>query len=140
MVRRSRKAARRLGDGARRPDHRRDGRASRRSARAGDIIIDGGNSYYKDDIRRAKKLAAKGIHYVDCGTSGGVWGIDRGYCMMIGGPKQAVERLDPIFKTLAPGLGDIPRDTGPRQRRYPRRAGLYPLRSVRRRPLRQDGP
>ena len=74
-----------------------------------DIIIDGGNSFYKDDIRNAKKLAVKGIRYVDCGTSGGVWGIERGYCMMIGGPKEAVEHLDPIFSALAPGLGDIPR-------------------------------
>jgi 6-phosphogluconate dehydrogenase len=77
-----------------------------------DIIIDGGNSFYKDDIRRAKKLAEKGIRYVDCGTSGGVWGIERGYCMMIGGPKQAVDQLDPIFTALAPGLGDIPRTPG----------------------------
>src|SRR6185437_1185196 len=73
-----------------------------------DIIIDGGNSFYKDDIRRAKKLAAKRIRYVDCGTSGGVWGIERGYCLMIGGPKEAVRHLDPIFAALAPGLGDIP--------------------------------
>src|SRR5712664_1550438 len=79
---------------------------------AGDILIDGGNSYYIDDIRRSKDLAAKGIHYVDVGTSGGVWGLDRGYCMMIGGPKEAVQRLDPIFKTLAPGKGDIPRTPG----------------------------
>ena len=79
---------------------------------AGDTIIDGGNSYFKDDVRRAKSLQAKGIHYVDVGTSGGVWGIDRGYCMMIGGPKEAVQRLDPIFKTLAPGIGDIPRTPG----------------------------
>src|ERR1700688_617594 len=77
-----------------------------------DIIIDGGNSFYKDDIRRAKELADKHIRYVDCGTSGGVWGIDRGYCMMIGGPKQAVDHLEPIFATLAPGLGDIPRTPG----------------------------
>jgi 6-phosphogluconate dehydrogenase len=77
-----------------------------------DIIIDGGNSFYKDDIRRAKKLAEKGIRYVDCGTSGGVWGIERGYCMMIGGPKEAVAHLDPIFSALAPGLGDIPRTPG----------------------------
>jgi 6-phosphogluconate dehydrogenase len=77
-----------------------------------DIIIDGGNSFYKDDIRRAKKLTEKRIRYVDCGTSGGVWGIERGYCMMIGGPKQAVDRLDPIFAALAPGLGDIPRTPG----------------------------
>jgi 6-phosphogluconate dehydrogenase len=78
----------------------------------GDILIDGGNSYYVDDIRRAKELASKKIHYVDVGTSGGVWGLERGYCMMIGGPDQAVRRLDPIFKTLAPGMGDIPRTPG----------------------------
>ena len=78
----------------------------------GDTIIDGGNSYFKDDVRRAKMLEPKGIHYVDVGTSGGVWGIDRGYCMMIGGPKETVQRLDPIFKTLAPGIGDIPRTPG----------------------------
>jgi 6-phosphogluconate dehydrogenase len=77
-----------------------------------DVLIDGGNSYYVDDIRRAKELAAKGIHYLDVGTSGGVWGLERGYCMMIGGPKEAVQRLDPIFKTLAPGIGDIPRTPG----------------------------
>src|SRR6195256_1892775 len=74
----------------------------------GDIIIDGGNSFYKDDIRRAQALRQKGIHYVDCGTSGGVWGLDRGYCLMIGGDRQAVDRLDAIFSTLAPGAGDIP--------------------------------
>ena len=79
---------------------------------AGDTIIDGGNSYYKDDVRRSKALKAKGIHYVDVGTSGGIWGIDRGYCMMIGGPDEAVQHLDPIFKTLAPGRGDIPRTPG----------------------------
>ncbi len=79
---------------------------------AGDIIIDGGNSYFKDDVRRAQKLKERGIHYVDVGTSGGVWGLERGYCMMIGGPKEAVERLDPIFRTLAPGRGDIPRTPG----------------------------
>ena len=79
---------------------------------AGDTLIDGGNSYYIDDIRRSKELAPKGINYVDVGTSGGVWGLERGYCMMIGGPDQAVQRLDPIFKTLAPGLGDIPRTLG----------------------------
>jgi 6-phosphogluconate dehydrogenase len=78
----------------------------------GDTIIDGGNSYFKDDVRRSKMCAAKGVHYVDVGTSGGIWGIDRGYCMMIGGPKEAVQRLDPIFKTLAPGRGDIPRTPG----------------------------
>jgi 6-phosphogluconate dehydrogenase len=74
-----------------------------------DIIVDGGNSFYNDDIRRAKKLAGNHVRYVDCGTSGGVWGIDRGYCMMIGGPKPAVDHLDSIFAALAPGLGDIPR-------------------------------
>jgi 6-phosphogluconate dehydrogenase len=78
----------------------------------GDILIDGGNSYYIDDIRRAKELAPKGIHYVDVGTSGGVWGLERGYCMMIGGPKAAVEHLDPIFKTIAPGIGDASRTPG----------------------------
>jgi 6-phosphogluconate dehydrogenase len=78
----------------------------------GDILIDGGNSHYVDDIRRAKALAAKGINYVDVGTSGGVWGLERGYCMMIGGPDDAVGRLDPIFKTLAPGIGDIARTAG----------------------------
>jgi len=78
----------------------------------GDTIIDGGNSFFKDDVRRAEMCATKGVHYVDVGTSGGVWGIDRGYCMMIGGPKEAVQRLDPIFKTLAPGRGDIPRTPG----------------------------
>ncbi len=77
-----------------------------------DIVIDGGNSYYKDDIRRAKKLGEKRIRYVDCGTSGGVWGLERGYCMMIGGPKQAVDHLDPIFAALAPGQGDIARTPG----------------------------
>jgi 6-phosphogluconate dehydrogenase len=79
---------------------------------AGDILIDGGNSYYVDDVRRAKELASREINYVDVGTSGGVWGLERGYCMMIGGPDQAVQRLDPIFKTLAPGRGDIPRTAG----------------------------
>jgi 6-phosphogluconate dehydrogenase len=79
---------------------------------AGDILIDGGNSYYVDDIRRAKELAPKGIHYVDVGTSGGVWGLERGYCMMIGGEKDVVNRLDPIFSTLAPGTGDVPRTPG----------------------------
>src|SRR5271155_4236100 len=78
----------------------------------GDIIIDGGNSYYIDDIRRAKELSAKGIHYVDVGTSGGVWGLERGYCQMIGGENEVVKHLDPIFKTLAPGRGDIPRTPG----------------------------
>jgi 6-phosphogluconate dehydrogenase len=79
---------------------------------SGDAIIDGGNSFFKDDVRRSKICAAKGVHYIDVGTSGGVWGLERGYCMMIGGPKEAVQRLDPIFKTLAPGRGDIPRTPG----------------------------
>jgi 6-phosphogluconate dehydrogenase len=79
---------------------------------AGDILIDGGNSYYIDDIKRAKELAPKKIHYVDVGTSGGVWGLERGYCMMIGGEKEVVERLDPIFSALAPGIGDITRTPG----------------------------
>jgi 6-phosphogluconate dehydrogenase len=77
-----------------------------------DILIDGGNSYYIDDIRRSKDLAPKGIHYVDVGTSGGVWGLERGYCQMIGGENATVRHLDPIFKTLAPGRGDIPRTPG----------------------------
>jgi 6-phosphogluconate dehydrogenase len=79
---------------------------------AGDTLIDGGNSYYVDDMRRAKDLAARRIHYVDVGTSGGVWGLERGYCMMIGGEVEVVKRLDPIFATLAPGVGDIPRTPG----------------------------
>ena len=78
----------------------------------GDILIDGGNSYYVDDIRRAKELATKKIHYVDVGTSGGVWGLERGYCMMIGGEQEIVQRLDPIFAALAPGIGNIPRTPG----------------------------
>ncbi len=78
----------------------------------GDILIDGGNSYYKDDVRRAKALKAKGIQYVDVGTSGGVWGLERGYCLMIGGDRESVRHLDPIFRTLAPGRGEIPRTRG----------------------------
>ena len=78
-------------------------------ANAGDIVIDGGNSFWKDDVRRAKHLAERGIRYVDVGTSGGVWGLERGYCMMIGGDKDAVDLLDPVFDTLAPGIGTIPR-------------------------------
>jgi 6-phosphogluconate dehydrogenase len=79
---------------------------------AGDILIDGGNSYYVDDLRRAKQLALQKIHYVDVGTSGGVWGLERGYCMMIGGETEVIQRLDPIFAALAPGIGDIPRTVG----------------------------
>ena len=83
---------------------------------AGDVIIDGGNSHYKDDVRRARGLAEKEIRYVDAGTSGGVWGLDRGYCLMIGGDRATVERLDPIWKTLAPGQGDIPPSPGREQK------------------------
>jgi 6-phosphogluconate dehydrogenase len=79
---------------------------------SGDIVVDGGNSYYRDDIARAARLSKSGIHYIDCGTSGGVFGLDRGYCLMIGGEKDAVARLDPIFTTLAPGAGSIPRTPG----------------------------
>jgi len=79
---------------------------------AGDVVIDGGNSFYKDDIRRAARLKTKNLHYVDCGTSGGVWGLERGYCMMIGGEKEIVDRLDPIFATLAPGEGEVTRTPG----------------------------
>src|SRR5207249_10089997 len=79
---------------------------------ADDILIDGGNSYYVDDIRRAKELASRRIHYLDVGTSGGVWGLERGYCMMIGGETDVVKRLDPIFSALAPGVGSIPRTPG----------------------------
>ncbi len=85
----------------------------------GDIIIDGGNTYYKDDVRRGKELAAKGLRYLDVGTSGGVWGLERGYCLMIGGDKDAVDHLDPIFKALAPGIGSIER-TGNRDGHDPR--------------------
>ncbi len=86
---------------------------------AGDIVVDGGNTFWKDDIRRAKMLKARNIHHVDVGTSGGVWGLERGYCMMIGGTKEIVDRLDPIFKALAPGLGNAPRTPG-RDGRDPR--------------------
>ena len=82
---------------------------------SGDILIDGGNSYYVDDLRRAKQLAPQKIHYIDVGTSGGVWGLERGYCMMIGGEAEVVQRLDPIFAALAPGIGDIPRTPGRNQ-------------------------
>ena len=85
----------------------------------GDIIIDGGNTFWKDDVRRAKKLKERAIHYVDVGTSGGIWGLERGYCMMIGGAKDVVEHLDPLFKALAPGLGNAPRTLG-RDGRDPR--------------------
>ena len=89
----------------------------------GDIVIDGGNSYYHDDIRRAGELKSKGIHYVDCGTSGGVWGFERGYCLMIGGEEAIVNRLDPIFKSLAPGIAAAARTPG----RPDAAASLQPL-------------
>ena len=79
---------------------------------AGDTIIDGGNSFFKDDVRRSKEVGKKGIHYVDAGTSGGVWGAERGYCLMVGGPKEAVSRIEPVLRTLAPGKGDIPLTRG----------------------------
>ena len=89
----------------------------------GDIVVDGGNSYYRDDIRRAAELAASGIRYVDCGTSGGIWGLERGYCLMIGGPDDAVAHLDPIFAALAPGVARRPaRRAGPASPPRPRRA------------------
>jgi 6-phosphogluconate dehydrogenase len=91
----------------------------RAALQPGDIVIDGGNSFYKDDVRRAKELKEKGIHYVDVGTSGGIWGLDRGYCLMIGGEKDIVAHLDPIFSVLAPGAGNIPRTDG-RDGRDPR--------------------
>src|SRR5260370_24508728 len=97
---------------------------------AGDVIIDGGNTFWQDDVRRGKVLKERGLHYIDVGTSGGVWGIDRGYCMMIGGDKAVVDRLDPIFAALAPGVGDIPR-TGGREGRDPQiQPGYIPPRPV----------
>jgi 6-phosphogluconate dehydrogenase len=106
----------------------------------GDVIIDGGNTFYKDDVRRGKALAEKGLHYIDVGTSGGVWGLERGYCMMIGGDAETVKHLDPIFATLAPGLGDIPRTKDRTADRRPRRTWLYPRRPCRFRALREDDP
>ena len=105
----------------------------------GDIVIDGGNSYYIDDIRRAKELSAKGIHYVDCGTSGGVWGLERGYCQMIGGENDIVKHLDPIFKALAPGRGNIDRTPGRDKLGGTAEEGYLHCGAVRRRPLREDG-
>ncbi len=90
---------------------------------SGDVVVDGGNSHYIDDIRRAKALDAAGIHYLDAGVSGGVWGADRGYCLMIGGNAAAVVRLDPIFKTLAPGVGTAPRTPGATPGTAPPRKG-----------------
>ena len=101
----------------------------------GDILIDGGNSYYVDDIRRAKELSSKEIHYVDVGTSGGIWGLERGYCMMIGGEKDVVQNLDPIFATLAPGIGNIPRYSRAREARRHGGTRLLALWPKRRRAL-----
>ena len=102
-------------------------------------MIDGGNSYYIDDIRRAEELKAKGIHYLDVGTSGGIWGLERGYCLMIGGPEQAVQHLDPIFKTLAPGRMQIPRTPGKEKAQWDGGGRLSALWPFRRRTFRQDG-
>jgi 6-phosphogluconate dehydrogenase (decarboxylating) len=107
---------------------------------AEDILIDGGNSHYVDDIRRARELAAKRIHYVDVGTSGGVWGLERGYCIDDWRRKGAVKHIDPIFSTLAPGKGEVPAHTWTREANRHRRAGLPALRSQGRRAFRQDGP
>ena len=108
----------------------------------GDIIIDGGNTFYKDDIRRAGSCKMKDLHYVDVGTSGGVWGLERGYCMMIGGDKETVDLLDPIFDCLAPGYGTIPRTKGREGSDEDPRAekGYIHAGPPRRGPLRQDGP
>ena len=107
---------------------------------AGDIVIDGGNSYYRDDIARAKSLAASGLHYVDCGTSGGVWGLERGYCLMIGGEEDVVAHLDPIFKTIAPGVGQAEPTPGRTRTGGTAPEGYLQLRTERRRALREDGP
>ncbi|MFZ0562779.1 MAG: NAD(P)-binding domain-containing protein [Terriglobales bacterium] len=106
----------------------------------GDIVIDGGNSYYHDDIRRAGELKSKGIHYVDCGTSGGVWGSERGYCLMIGGEDAIVSHLDPIFKSLAPGFWLGGADARADRRAFEIRKRLLALRPERRGSLRKDGP
>ena len=105
----------------------------------GDIIIDGGNSYYRDDIRRAAKLRERGIHLVDCGTSGGVWGLDRGYCLMIGGDDERGGRSDPAVPVAGAGRGHRAAHPGTHRRAQPGRAGLAALRAERRGPLRQDG-
>ncbi len=106
---------------------------------AEDIIIDGGNSYFKDDVRRSKMLAAQGINYVDVGTSGGIWGLERGYCMTAGGPAETVKHLDPIFKTLAPGPGTIEKTPSREGLQSTAEEGYLYCRAVRRRPFRQDG-
>ena len=107
---------------------------------AGDAIIDGGNSNYHDDLRRAAALSEKGIDYLDCGTSGGVFGLERGYCLMIGGPEQSFERLEPVFASARPRRRCGRAHPRTRRRSDPRRAGLPALRAQRRRPLREDGP
>mgnify|MGYP003694790227 CR=1 FL=1 len=107
---------------------------------AGDVIIDGGNTFWQDDVRRGKALKERGIHYLDVGTVRRRLGIERGYCMMIGGDKAVVDRLDPIFAALAPGIGDIPRTPAARGPRSAHRAGLHSCRPGRRRTLRQDDP
>ena len=143
--RRSRSSSSKLEAPRARLDHgagrlrRRDHREARELMEPGDIIIDGGNSYYSDDIDRAERLRPKGIHYVDVGTSGGVFGLERGFCLMIGGEEKIVKRLDPIFATIAPGIDGAPRTPAPRRRAIHRRAGLPALRAPRRRPLREDG-
>ena len=104
-----------------------------------DTIIDGGNTFYKDDIRRAKELSAKGIHYIDCGTSGGVWGVERGYCMMIGGEKDVVESPRPNLLRACAGPRHDRTHAAPREIRSARRTGLYPRRPRWRGPFRQDG-
>ena len=106
----------------------------------GDILIDGGNSYYHDDIRRAAELKQTGLHYVDVGVSGGVWGLERGYCQMIGGEPAIVQHLDPIFRALAPGVADGAAYGWGDRRANSGRAGLSVLRAERRRSFRQDGP
>ena len=107
---------------------------------AGDIVIDGGNSYYRDDIRRSKELEPAGIRYVDCGTSGGVWGLERGYCLMIGGPDDAVARLDPLFKALAPGVATASRTPGREGEPGTAEQGYLHCGPAGAGPLRQDGP
>ncbi len=127
----ARRAAGRVADGAGRVRRRHAGRA-RAAAGPGDVVVDGGNSYYVDDIRRSKALAEEGIDYLDCGTSGGVFGLERGYCLMIGGPAEAVQRLDPIFRALAPGRRRRAPDAGPdgRRRSRPRTATCTAARAV----------
>ncbi len=107
---------------------------------AGDTVIDGGNSYFKEDVRRSRSLKDRGIHYIDVGTSGGIWGLERGYCMMVGGPDEAVRRIDPILKTLAPGHRSDSQNARPRVPDWHGRGGIPPLRALGRGALRQDGP